>query len=495
MTTSHTKKKKNEKKPNQSMLKALFMTVLAFIARVTAWNEDKQRGTPAITVRKGEKGIYNIFARSADEITSDEAQNALQAALAGKTVEQKKGDNPYLAAVEKVLSKLSMLGRYNGMKVARDGANTLLVHMPKGKFLNYTIQDFKVLLNLAETQIGKKRVQTVAELNLTMQLLAMQGELPLKAGETPAVIVAYGHTPKGKKKPLFPMVKVIASLFRDGNKLEWRKGGRELTVRTQNGKTVTGTTINNILKKAEFKRKGENKVFQVRFDRKTMKYKWNEAQAGLSEAVDAGVFGKGKYTFDPHGLGEHFCGTLSSWRASLAGILASMTNGVSTGTGHIIEKAQSKMFPNISWKRLLEGHPEEVNLLNDENKALLAQIREALGMSEYRIPALIRVGRPEIDYKSPQFMAMVAAQPQVQAIGQAYGDEIEPEARKAAIKQLSHAEFEAVPIPGFNRWWKFTGNVSTIAASDITDEENNIVLMDLLCVETSQEATTPPADS
>ena len=402
--------------------------------------------------------------------------------------------NPYMVAVYKILIRLKRLPRYKDvMEIIKVDSTTLRVVMTGDKpvHLVFTKADLARLRRMAVKSRDAKAVQGWAEYNLCLQLVAMQGLLPVAKQGKKVLVGVVAYSPKNAK---FHQQTLIAAVHMDSKgELHWTKG-QKATRAFSKGKEVPLFDISKALGKYQTKdtngqvRKGfkfEGKVYK-RLDQVNgsfvIKPKHEEM---LTAAKAAGVFSKwttkqkdGSITgltfakvYTQH-YSEAADGQNTVW-----GLLSSMTNGTQKGDkGHIKVKSKRSWFHNISLKRLLAGYPEEMALLNEENRQIVADIREALGLSDYLIPAVYLTSNSEWSSTNEDHKVEVLNSDSFSALGVSHDPNTVGRRKGDVPEVLSH--------PEANRWWNHTGIAWSVGRSDASysaeGDENSFELLDLI---------------
>jgi len=485
---SNKKKTKTTKnnKPNQASIKVFLLGIYAFLKTVIGWNKNSK---PAITVEKvkgaakSDPNTYTITARAIGVV--QKAKSAFDAVAAGLPIgdvatgpsdKQKKAakENPILRAVHKHLMELQLVDpkRYGDMVISIINERAIRVVMPSGNpvHLNFTINDLNRLHRAAVRSSGAKMISAWAEYNNCLMLCIMQGLITVRKDNRKPLMAVVAYRPKGgKHNEIMHMYSLVA----DGNQAKFIAGKRAWKASSK-GRPVYNTSLHNALRDWRHTEPGGTKRKRGFLDSKGKV--WNglptdnnrnpiitkAATDMLEEAVKAGVFKKHKWAkgmkfertwvdkFTAAADGQH----------TLWGMLTSMTNSTNKGdTSHIKEKGLAKLFPNISLKRLLEGHPDEVSLLDEENKGILAAIRGLLGVDNYRIPAVYITDKKDWNPENDDDATALEVHPAWQAFM----------AREQFPNQIygkGSREVEVLAMPDFNRFWNFTGVAHTIAVSE-----------------------------
>ncbi len=488
--------KAEETKNNQYQegLSDMLKMLIAFVLSCIGWNKDKKEGKPAINIDKttgnskyGDKNVYRIAVRdNVDSSTEEVSDNLLHLMTteSPKAVEkaESEGHDPIYGLVMSILYKLQRLDRYKMIEIVQDGQNCILAVFPKNVHLNYTNADLKTTMRLAITgKNAAQRIQHRIEANLTMQLLALTGEL--KVGmekDAPSIIVVYA--PQGDKTS-YHNIKLVASMtiVNKNTEMKWVSGKREIRA-FKGRKEVKAITINTMLKKAKFTLKGEKKIFQIVYNKKTKGFNWKQAADGLEQAKAAGAISaninfKRVWTQDGNqpvqdiGFG------------TVAGILSSLTNGTNSGkTSHIVvDKLRSK-FVNISLKRLLAGHPTEVSLLNEENQNLTQKLRLLLGLETYKMPAVVTTENENWSFQNKDDLSALLQSGVIKAWKE---NDVKALLNASKVEPVAHQEL--------NRWFVHTGLTHTVGESEFTVADEEHTMLDIVVAETKTEKEAPQA--
>jgi hypothetical protein len=475
---------KNDSK--QQMIGNLLKMLIAYVLSCLKWNKDKKEGKPAISIteetqRNADKNVYRIAVRSDASQSLGEVEDNLMSMMttAPKAMEkaESKGHDPIYGLVMSILHKLQRLDRYNTMKIVEDGLNCITVVLPKQIHLNFTAKDLNKQLRMAQ-RLGhrepKKKVQANVEANLTMQLVALTGEI--KVGmkkDAPAIIVVYA--PQGDNTS-FHNIKLVASMTIVNTEMKWSPGKREHRA-FKGKKEVPASTINKMLTKAKFTLKGENKIFQIAFNRKTSSHDWNKAAEGLELAKAAGAIAdnikfKRVWTQDGNAPVQDI------GFGTVAGILSSMTNGTTKGkTNHIKVEALRKSFVNISLKRLLAAHPDEMGLLNEDNQNLTHQLRDLLGLATYKMPAVVTTEKENWSFKNKDDLNSLLQSGVIKAYRD---DDVNALLSASKVEPVAHAEL--------NRWWNHTGCTHAVQECEFTVADDGHTMLDIVYAETDKAA-------
>jgi len=489
-------KKNNEHdKRTQNIIGRWLSGILAMIQTCLRWKNETAAPVKITKITgsgDGNNPAYQIKVRDVNTGLAERGKAmaaSLAARLLGNASAEPEDDgevpNPYFVAVFKILIRLKRLPRYKDvMEIIKVDSTTLRVVMTGDKpvHLVFTKADLVRLRRMAVKSRDAKAVLGWAEYNLCLQLVAMQGLLPVaKQGEKVLVgVVAY--SPKNAK---FHQQTLIAAVHMDGKgTLHWTKG-EKATRAFSKGKEVPLFDISKALGKYQTKdkdnkvRKGfkfEGKVYK-RLDQVNgsfvIKRKHEEM---LAAAKAAGVFNKWSNLTFAKVFTQHYS-EAQGGQNTVWGLLSSMTNGTQKGDkGHIKVKSKRSWFHNISLKRLLAGYPEEIELLNKENQQIVADIREALGLSDYRIPAVYLTSNNEWSHTNEDHLVEVFNSDAFSALGVSH-DPNSVGRRKGDVPEvLSH--------PEANRWWNHTGIAWSIGRSDASysaeGDENSFELLDLI---------------
>lgn len=467
--------------------------LIAFVLSCIGWNKDKKEGKPAITVEKttdskhADKNVYRIAVRADASISTDEVQDSLLAMMtteAPKATEkaESEGHSPIYGLVMSILHKLQRLDRYKLMEIVEEKATgCILAVMPKQVHLNYTNNDLKKAMRMAVN--GKDfnaRIQSRVEANLTMQLLALTGEIKVGMDtETPSIIVVYA--PRGDNTS-FHNIKLVASMYLVNNntQMNWKSGKREHRA-FKGRKEVSPTAINKMLKKAKFTLKGENKPFQIAFNRKTNSYDWKNAADNLEKAKAAGAI-PANITFKRVWTQDGNQPVQDIGFGTVAGILTSMTNGTNKGkTSHIKVETLRNSFVNISLKRLLAAHPTEMDLLNEENQNLTTKLRLLLGLKNYKMPAVYTTQKENWSSKDKDDLMALQQSGVIRAWKENDVD--------ALLKASKH---EPVAHQELNRWYAHTGIAHAVEECEFTVDAE-ATMLDIVGAETEKKEKAPQA--
>ena len=251
-------KKNNEHdKRTQTIIGRWLRTILAMIQTCLRWKNETAapvRITKITAKGDGNNPAYQISVRDVSTGLAGRGKAMLEglaarlmntgAAPAAEPEDDAAVPNPYMVAVYKILIRLKRLPRYKGMEIIKVDSTTVTVVMTGDKpvHLVFTKADLAKLRRMAVKSRDAKAVQGWAEYNLCLQLVAMQGLLPVakQGGKTLVGVVAY--SPKNAK---FHQQTLIAAVHMDnkGN-LIWSDGekayrafskGREVPLRNQQG--------------------------------------------------------------------------------------------------------------------------------------------------------------------------------------------------------------------------------------------------------------------
>lgn len=504
-TDKHDKKKQNS-------IGAWLRAILAMLKTLVLWNEKSK--TPVtitqIAGRKdGNKPTYSIVVRSIDNVVKRGAAALGQFALmtVGKAqaptpeqVKDKAKENPYLVSVMKILKRLKRLDRYKQMDIILVNSNTIRVVMTGDKpvHLVYLKADLAKLRRMAVKSRGAKAVEGWAEYNLCLQLVAMQGQLPVAKSGDKLLIGVVAYSPKGAK---FHEQRLIAAVYtKPDGQVEIIKGRKDYRAFNK-GKEVPLFEISKALgnwkqtdkdgkKHRGFYHNGKNNKFLPKTNDGSYVIKRDTTDM-LEAAKAAGVFAKWpKLKFEQVHT-QHYS-EAADGQNTVWGLLSSMTNGTQSGDkGHIKTASRRKWFHNISLKRLLAGYPEEMALLNDENQGIVAEIKDILGLAEYSIPAVYLTKNKEWSQSNDDHLSEMMSSPAFQAKLSGVHDPNTAGRRRGDVPEvLSH--------PEFNRWWKHTGLTATIKESDASysaesDEEESFSILELIVTEAvdPQQANKP----
>ena len=400
--------------------------------------------------------------------------------------------NPYMVAVLKILVRLKRLPRYKNMEWTVVDETTITVVMAGDKpvHLVHTIADLVKLRRMAVKSRDAKAVQGWAEYNLCLQLVAMQGLLPVAKQGDKRLIGVVAYSPKNAK---FHQQTLIASFHMDSQGKEiWTKGekayrafsrGREVPlfeISKALGKYQTKDKDGKVKKGFMFKGKVYRRLTQVNGSFVITR---NDEEM-LEAAKKAGVFKKWTKVKDGSIVGLVFKQVYTQHYSEAAdgqntvwGLLSSMTNGTQKGDkGHIKVKSKRSWFHNISLKRLLAGYPEEIELLNKENQQIVADIRGHLGLSEYLIPGVYLTSNKEWSFENNDHLVEMMNSPTMQAVGRSHDPNTAGRRKGDVPEVLAH--------PEANRWWQHTGIAWSIGRSEASysadGDENSFELLDLI---------------
>ncbi len=471
----------NGKKLGQKMQKkiaAMLMAMIGFAKLCLGMKKKSEEGNPVLRVTpQGDSGREYLLTVSdpAEVKTLASEQDRLAAIMSGQedpniTKANTTGLNKQVEKVMKLLSSLQNLERYANMVFGiGDSPNQINLIMPdkKTKF-NFSMRDLKRLVGMANNATGNKRMEQMNEIDFCIKLLAMQGQLEVgKTFNGPSLVVVYKPNKKAVK---FHEKKVMYCMTMENGIPTWKKGNLELVARDKRGKVVFWTKINKELKNARFVDKTNKKAvakdwfFQI----KQKHGKWvldKKTQQVLQAAKEAGVL-KG-YSFGKE-WADDIEAPVKKLKYTLAGFIMSTTNAVSTGVGHIVPASLRDAFCKISLKRLLEGHPDEVSLLNEENTALLGELKSLLILDDWKIPAIFTTNNSEWSPFDPKNLSELMDSGLLNSV------------IKNDVKALSNAasadQLECVPHARLlNRYWKWTEVASTWTASENHDEMIDLV--------------------
>ncbi len=492
--------KKNEHdKRTQKTIGAWLKSLLAMIMTGLRWKNEQQAPvtiTPLTDGKGGSNPAYQISVRDVATGLADRGK-AMLSSLANRfmnagnapeaepaAADDEEVSNPYMVATMKLLTKLSRLKRYIGMEIIKVDSTTLRVVMTGDKpvHLVFTKADLAKLRRMAVKSRGAKAVEGWAEYNLCLQLVMMQGLLPVakQGGKTLMGVVA--HSPKNAK---FHQQTLIAAVYLDNNgELTWERG-EKATRAFSKGVEVPLHDISKALGRHSTKDKDGKTRKGFKFEGRHFK-RLNQTNGSfvikrkdeemLAAAKEAGVFKKWKnLTFAKVHI-QHYS-EAAAGQNTVWGLLSSMTNGTSKGDkGHIKVKSKRSWFHNISMKRLLAGYPEEIALLNKENQQIVADIREALGLSDYRIPAVYLTSNKDWSHTNHDHLVEAMNSHAFMALGVSHDPNTAGRRKGDVPEVLSH--------PEANRWWNHTGIAWSIGRSDLSysaeGDENSFELLELI---------------
>jgi len=470
----------------QERLGEMLKTLIAFVLSCIGWNKDKKEGKPAITVEKttdakySDKNVYRIAVRADASTSKDEVSDDLLALMTTESPKQvekavSEGHNPIYGLVMSILYKLQRLDRYKLIEIVEDGQNCILAVMPKHIYLNYTNNDLKSTMRMAVNgKFPAQRIQSRVEANLTMQLLALTGEI--KVGmekDAPSIIVVYA--PQGAKTS-YHNIKLVASMtiVNKNTEMKWVSGKREIRA-FKGRKEVKPSAINTMLKKAKFTLKGEKNIFQIVYNKKTKGFNWKQAADGLEKAKAAGAIAdninfKRVWTQDGNQPVQNI------GYGTVAGILSSLTNGTKAGkTSHINKETLRSKFVNISLKRLLAGHPDEGKMLNEENQNLTQKLRLLLGLETYKMPAVVTTENEDWSFKDKDDLAALLQSGVIRAWKD---NDVKALLNASKVEPVAHQEL--------NRWYVHTGITHTVEESEFTVADEEHTMLDIVVAETEK---------
>ena len=179
--------------------------ILSMILTCLRW---KNETAAPVTITKitgygdGNNPAYQISVRNVDAGLAGRGKAMLEglaarlmntgAAPAAEPEDDAAVPNPYMVAVYKILIRLKRLPRYKGMEIIKVDSTTVTVVMTGDKpvHLVFTKADLAKLRRMAVKSRDAKAVQGWAEYNLCLQLVAMQGLLPVaKQGGRPSSVL------------------------------------------------------------------------------------------------------------------------------------------------------------------------------------------------------------------------------------------------------------------------------------------------------------------
>lgn len=461
----------------QKMITAMFMALIGFVNFCLGMKKKSEEGNPVLKVTiDGDSGREYLLTVSdpAEVKTLAETQAEFNAMIDGKPEPAQPkatstGLNIQVERVMKLLTSLQELPRYANMVIGLgDIPGTIKLIMPdkKTKF-NYSVRDMKRLVRMANNASGEKRMEQMNEIDFCIKLLAMQGKLEVgKTFKAPSLVVVY----MPKKRHSFHDKKVMYSMTMENGVPDWNKGHTEYVARDKRGKVVFWTKINNLLKKANFIDKTDEKAvkkgwyYQIKMNKKGQWILNNKVGEVLEAAKKAGVLKD--YSFRKE-FTDDIEAPVKGLKHTLAGLIMSTTNAVSTGAGHIGNWARER-FCNISLKRLLEGHPDEVSRLNEENITLLGELRSLLKLDDWRIPAIYTTHDREWNpHKQKNLRELMDSG----LLASVVNNDV-----KALSERSSSLQLECVPHARLlNRYWKFTEVATTWTKSENYDEMIDLV--------------------
>ena len=478
---------KNDDKKQQKIGEKLKM-LIAYVLSILKWNKDKKEGKPAIKISRetasakyADKNVYRIAVRDDASKSMEEVKDDLLSLMTTeeppKAMEKAAslGHNPIYGLAMVILYKLQRLKRYKLMEIVEEGVNCILVVLPKQIHLNFTVADLEKQMRMAiKTSDPAKKIQANVEVNLTMQLLALTGELKVgMATDAPSIIVVYAAN--GAEKTPFHQIKLVASMTIVNNtEMKWKSGKREIRA-FKGKKEIFASSLNKMLSKANFKLKG--KKFQIAYNKKTNSYNWNKAAEGLEQAKAAKAI-PANITFKRVWIQDGNAPVQDIGFGTVAGILSSMTNGTVKGkTNHIVVENLRKSFVNISLKRLLAAHPDEIGLLNEENQNLNQKLRLLLGLSTYKMPAIFTTEKEDWSFKNKDDLGALLQS----GIIRAWKDnDVNALLSASKVEPVAHAEL--------NRWWAHTGLTHSVEESEFTVTDEEHTMLDIVVAQTKEEA-------
>jgi hypothetical protein len=452
--------KKNEK-TRQSRIGAILAAMVRTLSCWLAWKEDRPL---EVRLVKGEKAdnyrTYHLNFK--DGKLNEKEQSASLIAALGDEPEATVHHKQRPLVLQLVLMKLKgllALDRFKDVQCQVIGATTIEIKWPKSlREFNHKAPDLAELRKWrARTSAykGDNKRAMVAEENFCHLLVALQGAQKIsynkKKWKAPELVIAYKPHPHAHSDQCRVLWTFNTDNKGDGH---WVRADKALRVlqKSKHGeyREMSRGAINKVSKKLKLP-----KECNIQMNRFTKVEDWSnlknlrEHEAKLKTL---GIIFRQVYT---HNVSD----TLSEEgiKNSLIAPWLSMTNS-SSSSKHFTDKSAPKPI-NISMKLLLAGNKNEMKLLNNENRALLQEVRELAGLTEYEMPTVVGVKDDRWSPHDKGEIGTLAAR--VRA-----GD---------SSKSGKEANIEPVPDPDMNRWGRKAGFAYVFVESTGPCKELNLL--------------------